>query len=65
MSAREVVLCSPVRTAIGAFNGALKTVPATDLGAAVVRATLQRSRLDAAATGAASSWATSSRPATR
>jgi acetyl-CoA C-acetyltransferase len=51
MSAREVVLCSPVRTAIGAFNGALKTVPATDLGAAVVRATLQRSRLDAAATG--------------
>ena len=51
MSAREVVLCSPVRTAIGAFNGALKTVPATDLGAAVVRATLQRSRLDAAAIG--------------
>src|SRR3979490_779783 len=51
MSAREVVLCSPVRTAIGAFNGALKTVPATDLGAAVVRATLQRSRLAAAATG--------------
>ena len=51
MATHDVVLCSPVRTAIGAFNGALKTVPATDLGAAVVRATLQRSRLDAAAIG--------------
>jgi acetyl-CoA C-acetyltransferase len=32
---REIVLCEPVRTAIGAFNGALKGTPATDLGAAV------------------------------
>jgi hypothetical protein len=30
---REIVLCEPVRTAIGAFNGALKGTPATDLGA--------------------------------
>jgi len=39
---REIVLCEPVRTAIGAFNGALKGTPATDLGAAVVRETLRR-----------------------
>jgi acetyl-CoA C-acetyltransferase len=30
MSTREVVLCEPVRTAIGAFNGSLKGVPATE-----------------------------------
>jgi acetyl-CoA acetyltransferase len=46
-----MVLCSPVRTAIGAFNGSLKAIPATDLGAAVVRETLRRSGLQAAAIG--------------
>jgi acetyl-CoA C-acetyltransferase len=49
MAASEVVLCSPVRTAIGAFNGSLKTVPATELGAVVVRETLRRANLDPAA----------------
>ncbi len=52
MSAREVVLCHPVRTAIGGFNGALKATPATELGAAAVRATLARSKLDPARLGA-------------
>ena len=51
MSTRDIVLCNPVRTAIGAFNGSLKTVPATDLGAAAVRETLRRSRLEAGAIG--------------
>src|SRR6266571_9174746 len=51
MNARDIVLCSPVRTAIGAYNGSLKTIPAPDLGAAVVRETLRRSGLDAAAIG--------------
>jgi acetyl-CoA C-acetyltransferase len=51
VNTREIVLCSPVRTAIGAFNGSLKTIPAPDLGAAVVRETLRRSGLDAAAVG--------------
>ena len=46
MAQREVVLCAPVRTAIGTFNGALKAVPATELGATVIRATLARSKLD-------------------
>jgi acetyl-CoA C-acetyltransferase len=44
---REVVLCHPVRTPIGAFNGSLKDVPATELGALAVRETLRRSGVDA------------------
>jgi acetyl-CoA C-acetyltransferase len=47
MSAREIILCHPVRTAIGAYNGSLKSVPATELGAVVVRETLRRAGLDA------------------
>lgn len=46
MNAREVVLCHPVRTAIGAYNGALKSTPATELGAAVIRATVERAGID-------------------
>ena len=38
MSAREIVLCAPVRTPIGAFNGSLKSIPAVELGATAVRA---------------------------
>src|SRR5258706_8221190 len=51
MTTREIMLCRPVRTAIGAFNGSLKTVPATELGGVVVRETLQRAGLDAGAVG--------------
>ncbi|RAI01879.1 acetyl-CoA C-acyltransferase [Acuticoccus sediminis] len=47
----DIVLCHPVRTAIGAYNGSLKNTPATDLGAAVVRETLHRADLDPAAVG--------------
>jgi acetyl-CoA C-acetyltransferase len=47
----EIVLCSPVRTAIGAYNGALKGISATELGAAVVRETLKRAGLKADAVG--------------
>lgn len=43
MAQPDIVLCSPVRTAIGTYGGALKDTPATDLGAAVVRETLARS----------------------
>ena len=46
MAEREVVLCSPVRTAIGTFNGSLKAVSATELGATVIRATLAKSKLN-------------------
>src|SRR5260221_13719741 len=51
MPSREVVLCHPVRPAIGTFNGTLKGTPATELGAAVVRETLRRSGLDPARVG--------------
>ena len=47
MSKRDVVICNPVRTPIGAYNGTLKDVPATALGALAVRETLSRSGLAA------------------
>jgi acetyl-CoA C-acetyltransferase len=52
MSASDIVLCNPVRTAIGAYNGALKGIPATELGATVVREALRRATLDPAEVGA-------------
>ena len=45
MSTRDIILAHPVRTAIGAYNGTLKGVPATELGAIVVRETLRRAGL--------------------
>ena len=45
MANREVVICSPVRTAIGTYGGTLKDTPAVDLGAATVRAALERAKL--------------------
>ncbi|WP_043831033.1 thiolase family protein [Muricoccus aerilatus] len=45
MPQTSVLLCHPVRTAIGAYNGALKGTPATDLGAAVVAETVRRAGL--------------------
>lgn len=47
MTQTEIVICSPVRTAIGTYGGALKDTPAPELGAAVVRETLRRSGLAA------------------
>jgi len=47
MSNPEIVLCSPVRTAIGTYGGSLKSVPATALGAAAIKETLRRSGLSA------------------
>ena len=45
MTRPEVVLCAPVRTAIGTYNGTLKATPAVELGAAVIRETLRRAGL--------------------
>jgi acetyl-CoA C-acetyltransferase len=39
------VICAPVRTAIGTYGGTLKDFPAADLGAAAIRATLDRAKL--------------------
>ena len=48
MHTQDVVLCEPVRTGIGAYNGSLKGVPATELGATAIRETLGRAGLDGA-----------------
>jgi acetyl-CoA C-acetyltransferase len=45
MSNPEVVICSPVRTAIGTYGGTLKDMAAADLGAVAIRATLERAKL--------------------
>ena len=45
MANPEVVICSPVRTAIGTYNGSLKDTPAVELGAAAVKACLERARI--------------------
>ena len=45
MAGPEVVLCNPVRTAIGTYGGALKDTPAPALGAAAIREALKRSGL--------------------
>jgi acetyl-CoA C-acetyltransferase len=52
MANRNVVLCAPVRTAVGTYGGSLKSIPAAELGAAVVKATLDRAKLDRAKVGA-------------
>ncbi|ACB96620.1 thiolase family protein [Beijerinckia indica] len=51
MTQRDIVLCSPVRTAIGNYNGSLKNTPATELGAIVVRETLKRAGLESSEIG--------------
>lgn len=42
---REVVIVSAVRTAIGKFGGALKDVPAVDLGALVIKEAVNRANI--------------------
>ncbi|WP_417768517.1 acetyl-CoA C-acyltransferase family protein [Stappia sp.] len=51
MTQREVVFLSGVRTAIGAFGGALKSVPPTELGAKVAAEAVRRSGIDAQEVG--------------
>jgi acetyl-CoA C-acetyltransferase len=41
----EVVICEPLRTPIGRYGGALRDVPAAELGATVLRALLERTKL--------------------
>src|ERR1700677_1180178 len=43
---RDVVVCEPVRTAVGKYAGALQDVDAAQLGALTVRALLERTKLD-------------------
>eukprot|EP01041_Mallomonas_annulata_P019271 gene19271-biopygen12344 len=43
----DIVIVSAARTAVGKFGGTLAKTPATELGAAVARAVLERSKLSA------------------
>lgn len=38
----DIVLCSPLRTAVGRYGGALKSVPVQDLAATVVKAVVEK-----------------------
>ena len=44
----NVVIASAARTAVGSFNGSFANTPAHDLGAAVIKAVLERAGVDAA-----------------
>ena len=44
---QEVVIVSAVRTAIGAFQGSLKDVPAVTLGAITMKAAIERAKISA------------------
>lgn len=46
MSQSNVVLCAPVRTPIGTYNGSLRDIPAPRLGAIAIRASLKTAGLD-------------------
>lgn len=45
----DIVAVAAARTPIGSFGGTLRDVPAYDLGAAVIRATLERGKIDPSA----------------
>ncbi|MEC9490070.1 MAG: acetyl-CoA C-acetyltransferase [Halanaerobiales bacterium] len=45
---KEVVIVSALRTAIGSFGGNFKNVPAVDLGAEVIKAILEETKVDPA-----------------
>ena len=43
----EIVISTPLRTAIGTFGGSLKDIPATELGATVTKEVISRSGVEA------------------
>lgn len=47
MSNSSIVIASAARTAVGSFNGAFAAVPAHELGAAVIKAVLERAGVEA------------------
>jgi len=51
MAKSQVILCAPVRTAIGTYGGILKNIPAPELGARVVQACLKRAELEGSDVG--------------
>ncbi len=47
----DIVIVAAARTAVGKFGGGLAKTPATELGALVIKALLERSKVDAALVG--------------
>ena len=45
---KEVVICEPLRTAVGRYGGMYKDVPAADLARTVIEGLLERTKLDPA-----------------
>lgn len=45
---KEVVIVAATRTAVGSFQGSLASIPAAELGAAVIRRLLEQTKLDGA-----------------
>ena len=43
---KDILICSPVRSAIAGFGGSLKTTPTPALGAHAIAAALRRCGLD-------------------
>ena len=43
---RRAAIVSPLRTAVGKFMGSLSTIPAGELGAVVIKALMQRTKVD-------------------
>ncbi|HVL74295.1 MAG TPA: acetyl-CoA C-acetyltransferase, partial [Beijerinckiaceae bacterium] len=48
MARQDIVIVGAARTAVGSFNGAFANTPAHDLGAAAIKAALERAKVDAA-----------------
>jgi acetyl-CoA C-acetyltransferase len=46
MSNNDIVICSPVRTAIGTYSGTLKDTPAVELGATAIKACTERAQVE-------------------
>ena len=44
----DIVIVSAVRTAVGKFGGSLAKIPATELGATVIKEALARAKVDPA-----------------
>jgi acetyl-CoA C-acetyltransferase len=43
---RRAAIVSPLRTAVGKFQGGLSSITAGDLGAVILRALVERTKLD-------------------
>ena len=51
MPTTDIVIASAARTPVGSFNGALSTLPASELGAIAIKAALDRAGVPASDVG--------------